>query len=36
MTIDLSDPDVWATLGLAAIVLLVYLRRVLAALDDVL
>ena len=36
MTIDWTDPDVLATLSLAALVGLVYLRRVLRALDDVL
>jgi hypothetical protein len=34
--IDWSDPDVWATLGLLAVWLLVYLRRALRYLDDVL
>jgi hypothetical protein len=34
--IDWADPDVWATLGLLAVWLLVYLRRALRYLDDVL
>ncbi len=34
--IDWSDPDVWATLALAAVVLLVYVRKALRALDDIL
>jgi hypothetical protein len=34
--IDWSDPDVWATLSLGAVVLLVYARRALRFLDEIL
>jgi hypothetical protein len=34
--IDWSDPDVWATLSLGAVVLLVYGRRALRFLDEIL
>jgi hypothetical protein len=33
---DLTDPDVWATLGLAALVLLVYVVKAIRVLDDIL
>jgi hypothetical protein len=36
LAIDWSDTDVWATLALGALVLLVYARRVVRYLDEIL